>query len=143
MCTLPNAAVQCCCGQHRATVLGPMVPAETAPTQCDLQCIADHGCMGWRKASRYTNTLLSRGRSLNTALCRADGPFDCRLKTKFGPDVGKFLRVHVAPFQDEKAERRKASFAPQCITGRRGARTPASSAILASRRRLIVAKISK
>jgi hypothetical protein len=111
MCTLPNVAVQCCCGQHRATVLGPMVPAETAPTQCDLQCIADHGCMGWRKASRYTNTLLSRGRSLNTALCRADGPFDCRLKTKFGPDVGKFLRVHVAPFQDEKAERRKVSFA--------------------------------
>ena len=45
------------------------------------------------------------------ALCRADGPFDRRLKTKFGPDVGKFLRVHVAPVQGEKAESRKASFA--------------------------------
>ena len=45
------------------------------------------------------------------ALCRADGPFDRRLKTKFGPDVGKFLRVHVAPVQGEKAESREASFA--------------------------------
>ena len=45
------------------------------------------------------------------ALCRADGPFDHRLKTKFGPDVGKFLRVHVAPVQGEKAKGRKASFA--------------------------------
>ena len=25
------------------------------------------------------------------ALCRADGSFDRRIKTKFGPDVGKFL----------------------------------------------------
>jgi hypothetical protein len=31
------------------------------------------------------------------ALCRADGPFDRRIKTKFGPDVGKFLRVHIDP----------------------------------------------
>ena len=44
------------------------------------------------------------------ALCRADGPFDHRLKTKFGPDVGKFLRVHVAPVQGEKAESREARF---------------------------------
>jgi hypothetical protein len=110
MCTLPNAAIQCCCGQHRAAVLGPVVPA---PTQRDphLQCIADHGCMGCRKAPGYTNMPLSRGRSLNTALCRADGPFDRRIKTKFGPDVGKFLRVHVAPVQGEKAKSREASFA--------------------------------
>ena len=54
---------------------------------------------------------LSRGQSLDTALCRADGSFDRRIKTKFGPDVGKFLRVHVAPVQGEKAESRKASFA--------------------------------
>jgi hypothetical protein len=40
---------------------------------------------------------------------RVDGPFGC--KTKFGPDVGEFLRVHVAPVQGEKAESRKASFA--------------------------------
>ena len=43
-------------------------------------------------------------------LCRVDGPFDRRLKTKFGPDVGKFLRVHVAPVQGEKAESREARF---------------------------------
>jgi hypothetical protein len=42
---------------------------------------------------------------------RVDGPFGCRLKGKFGPDVGKFLRVHVAPVQGEKAESREASFA--------------------------------
>jgi hypothetical protein len=54
---------------------------------------------------------VSRGRSLYTALCRPDGPFDCRLKTKFRPDVGKFLRVHVAPVQGKKAESREASFA--------------------------------
>jgi hypothetical protein len=52
-----------------------------------------------------------RGRSLYTALCRADGPFDRRLKTKFGSDMGKFLRVHVAPIQGEKAESSEASFA--------------------------------
>jgi hypothetical protein len=113
MCTLPNAAIQCCCGQHRAAVLGPAVPAETVPTQRNphLQCIADHECMGCRKAPGYTNMPLSGGRSLNTALCRADGSFDRRIKTKFGPDVGKFLRVHVAPVQGEKAESREASFA--------------------------------
>jgi hypothetical protein len=45
------------------------------------------------------------------ALCRADRPFHRRLKTKFGPDVGKFLRVQVTPIQGEKAKSRKASFA--------------------------------
>jgi hypothetical protein len=44
-------------------------------------------------------------------MCVADRPFDRRLKTKFGSDVGKFLRVHVAPVQGEKAESREASFA--------------------------------
>ena len=54
MCTLPNTAIQCCCGQHRAAVLGPAVPAETVPTQRNphLQCIADHECMGCRKVPR-------------------------------------------------------------------------------------------
>ena len=41
---------------------------------------------------------------------RVDGPFGCRLKAKFGPDVGEFLRVHVAPVQGEKAESREARF---------------------------------
>jgi hypothetical protein len=113
MCILPNAAIQCCCGQHRAAVVGPVVPAETAPAQHDphLQCITVHGCMGWWNASGCTNMPLSRGRSLYTAPRRADGPFDRRLKAKFGPDVGEFLRVHVAPVQGEKAESREASFA--------------------------------
>jgi hypothetical protein len=46
-----------------------------------------------------------------TPLCVADRPFDRRLKTKFGSDVGKFLRVQVAPVQGEKAESREASCA--------------------------------
>ena len=46
-----------------------------------------------------------------TQLCVADRPFDRRLKTKFGSDVGKFLRVHVAPVQGEKAQSREASCA--------------------------------
>jgi hypothetical protein len=45
-------------------------------------------------------------------MCRVlAGPLDRRLKTKFGSNVGKFLWVHVAPVQREKAESREASFA--------------------------------
>jgi hypothetical protein len=82
-----------------------------APTQRDphLQCIVDHGCMGWQKASGYTNMPVSG--TIHIQLCVADRPFDRRLKTKFGSDVGKFLRVHVAPVQGEKAESREASCA--------------------------------
>jgi hypothetical protein len=35
----------------------------------------------------------------------------CVEDTKFGPDVSKFLRVHVASVLGEKAESREASFA--------------------------------
>jgi hypothetical protein len=63
MCTLPNAAIQCCCGQHRAAVLGPVVPAETVPTQRDphLQCIADHGCGLWESARVHQHASVEGG----------------------------------------------------------------------------------
>ena len=49
---------------------------ETMPTQRDphLQCIADHGCMGWQKASGYTNMPVSRGRSLYASYVSLTGP---------------------------------------------------------------------
>src|ERR1700686_2858454 len=62
--------------------------AETMPTQRDphLPFRVD------RRGNSYTQLCDDlTGRSIGS-------------KTKFGPDVGKFLRVHVAPVQGEKAE---------------------------------------
>ena len=71
----------------------------TGPVRPPVRCrgLSAHACVG---GGPYTQLCVDLA-----------GPFDRRLKTKFGSDVGKFLRVHVAPVQGEKAESREASFA--------------------------------
>jgi hypothetical protein len=87
-------------------------PRRRRPPSAPCTCNASSITGAWAGRKRLgTPTCLCREGDPYTQLCVAYRPFDRRLKTKFDPDVGKFLRVHVAPVQGEKAESREASFA--------------------------------